>query len=412
MKAPSERIDQYMKSKPARPEQPRESNSAPHYVNTQPEVNLAYAPALFFRFPEVGERLSWVSLRGAQEPAVPQRLYKSQHLFGENYVYMKRESLDFHILPDNKARKLEFVIADALKRNRKKLVTFGYVGSSHCLATVKAAKELKLKSEVVLLRCPLTVDAVEMVAAMKNLGAKVRLRNTMRGVLFVAAWKWLLSKIFRIELVPPGGSNGRGTLGYVSAMVELKNQIDDGLLPQPDYLFVAAGSGSTLVGLEIGRRLCGLDSMEIIGIQTSDDKGVETARLVEMGNAAIDILNGALKNKLSFKFTGSEFKILKDYVGGGHGQLSTSLQAWMSEFLELEGVDLEPVYTTKALYGMTDYMKRQNFQGKKVLFWNTCSPFRKGDVNYPVNYSKISFKLRRWMKEDQSQGRLAELGKI
>jgi D-cysteine desulfhydrase len=377
-----------------------------HHVNSSPEINLVYAPALFFRFPKIADQLPWVSLRGCEKPSAPVRLNRSQHFFGENYIFVKRESLDFHILPDNKARKLEFVLGDALRRKRKKLVTFGYVGSSHCLATVKAASENRLKSEVVLLRCPLTADAIEMIAVMKNLGATVRLRNTMKGVLITAAWKWLCSKIFRTELIPPGGSNGLGTLGYVSAMVELKNQIDDGEVPAPDYIFVAAGSGSTLVGMEIGKRLLGLDSIQIIGVQTSDDRGVSVDRLVEMGNAALEHLS------LSFRFNGSEFTILKDYVFGGHGQTNSPLNRWMAEMIELEGLELDPVYTAKALYGMKDYIERQGLSEKKILFWNTYGPFRRGDLGKEKPFSKLSRKLKRWIKDDQAEGRLAELGRI
>lgn len=373
---------------------------------------MEYAPALYSRFPELAGRLPWLSLRGTSTPSLPQRLVRSQHLFGENYVYMKREALDFHTLPDNKARKLEFVLGDALQRRQRKLVTFGYVGSSHCLATVKAARENQLKAEVVLLRCPLTRDAIDMVDAMKGLGAKVRLRDTRRGVYLTAAWHWFLSKFLPIQLVPPGGSNGLGTLGYVSAMVELKNQIEDGEMIEPDYLFVAAGSGSTMVGMEIGKRLVGLDRLQIIGVQTSDDEGVDLKRLTEMANTGVEILNRSLQRKIPYQFNGSEFTILKDYLCGGHGEMPLSLQNFIAQFQELESIELDSVYTSKAFWGMCEFIKKNKLSQKKFLFWNTTSPFRRGDVRERFSYSKIRGKLRRWIRADQSQGRLADLGRL
>ncbi|MDB5038640.1 MAG: 1-aminocyclopropane-carboxylate deaminase [Bacteriovoracaceae bacterium] len=405
LKAPHERIAHYVD------QNSRDSTAkkeVEYFLNTAPEVAVEYFPALFTEHPELAERIPWVSLRGSSVPSSPVRLLRSQHLFGENYSFMKREALDFHTIPDNKARKLEFIVGDSLMRKRKKLVTFGYIGSSHCLATVKAAAQLSLKSEVVLLRCPLTADAVEMVQVMRSLGAKVRLRSTMRGVLWTAGWKWLCSKIFRTELIAPGGSDGFGVLGYISAMMELKVQIEDGLMVEPDYLFVAAGSGSTLVGMEIGKRMLGFSKTKIIGIQTSDDRGVDIPRLVEMGNAAIELLNQHLAKKISFKIDGSEFTILKDHIDGGHGQLSPELQRWMATFLELEPVELDSVYTVKALKGMSDYLLKNKIEGKSVLFWNTYSPYRKGDL-LPKLAKKFSSRLKSWIRQDQREGRLAEL---
>jgi D-cysteine desulfhydrase len=211
--------------------------------------------------------------------------------------------------------------------------------------------------------------------------------------------------------VAPGGSNGFGVLGYVSAIFELKAQIDQGLIPEPDFLFVAAGSGSTLVGLEIGKRLLNLKT-KIIAVQTSDDLGVSPDRLLEMSRAAIEHLNAHLKNPIGFKLDASSFFILKDYLFGGHGQSSPKLERWISQFQELEPVTLDPVYTSKALYGMSDYLLKNNIQGKTVLFWNTASPYRKGDLPESFSWNKLSRCLKRWVREDQKQGRLAELGSI
>jgi D-cysteine desulfhydrase len=406
MRPPQERIAQYVDKQEKPPLPPKDGKA--YLLNTSPEVSLEYFPALFYRYPELCD-LPWVSLRGCEVPSVPIRLQRSQHLFGENYAFMKRESLDFHALPDNKARKLEFVLGDVLRRKRKKLVTFGYVGSSHCLATAQAASQLSLKSEVILLKCPLTVEALEMVAIMKALGTTVRLRSTMRGVYWTAAWKWLCSKIFRTELVAPGGSNGFGVLGYVSAMTELRSQIDDGSMPEPDYLFVAAGSGATIVGMEIGRRMLNLRT-KIIGIQTSEDKGVDPTRLLDMSNAAIETLNRHLKSPLGFSLQTSDFTILKDFLFGGHGQTPPELDRWVAQFLELERVELEPVYTAKALYGASQFCLKNNLKGKTILLWNTCSPYRKAGMSPKFSWNKLSFRLKKWVRDDQSHGRLAQLG--
>ncbi len=383
-----------------------------HFVNTSPEVSTEYFPALFSFYPELIERVPWVSLRGSEIPSVPRRLSRSRHLFGNNNVFLKLESEDFHIIPENKARKLEFVIGDSLRKKKKKLVTFGYVGSPHCYSTVKAASELGLKSEVVLQKAPLTKAGVEMVTAMRNLGATVRLRSSRTGLMITAGWNWLCSRIFRTELIAPGGVNGLGCLGYVSAMLELKSQIDDGHLPKPDYLFVAAGSGATLVGLEIGKRLADLESVKIVGIQTSDDKGIQLERLEAMGNNAIQVLNQAFSRKIAFSIRQDDFTLIQDYLFGGHGLCPDYVARWAAEFEELEGSELDPVYTAKALYGLSDYIRKNSISDKNFLFWNTYSPFRLGDLPQPWNLKKAGYRLRSWIVEEQKAGRLLELGKI
>lgn len=409
-RGPNERIQQVLGQSPPNPPENLKDSKAYH-LNTSLEVSAEYFPALFYRYPELAD-LPWVSLRGVQVPSVPKRLIRSQHLFGQNYMFMKHESLDFHTLPDNKARKLEFVLGDALRRKRKKLVTFGYVGSSHCLATAQAARQLSLKADVTLLRAPLSAEAVEMVSVMRASGAKVRLRGSLRGVYWAGIWNWLGSKIFRTELVAPGGSNGLGALGYVSAMVELKSQIDAGEAVEPDFLFVAAGSGATIVGMEIGKRLVGLKT-KIIGIQASDDKGVEGARLKEMAVSALGHLNRYLKKPLDFQLGESDFTIVKDYLFGGHGQVPDAVDRWTALFLELEGgTELDPVYTSKALYGASQYLLKHKIENKTVLFWNTASPYRKTGLQEKASYEKLSYRLKSWIREDQKAGRLAQIGKI
>jgi hypothetical protein len=92
--------------------------------------------------------------------SLPRRLIRSRHLFGNNNVFLKLESEDFHIIPENKARKLEFVIGDSLRKKKKKLVTFGYVGSPHCYSTVKAASELGDSAMTSMLRLPPPVGCI------------------------------------------------------------------------------------------------------------------------------------------------------------------------------------------------------------------------------------------------------------
>jgi 1-aminocyclopropane-1-carboxylate deaminase/D-cysteine desulfhydrase-like pyridoxal-dependent ACC family enzyme len=412
---PAERIREYMPEEGAEDTEKaltKDSGTSSHHVNSVREIAVEYFPALFMRYPELTDRLAWVSLRGADQPAEPKRLLRSQHLFGQNYTFMKREELDFHILPENKARKLEFIIGDALRRDRRKLVSSGFVGSPHCLAIAKAAKELNLKAELVLKRCPLDADALLRTAAMQALGAKVKFRSTERWFRFTSFWQQFFAKILRSEIIPISGISTKGLFGYVNSMVELKNQIEDGILPTPDYLFVNVTTGATLVGMEIGKRLAGLDSMKIVGLQTSREMSMPTSELAELANRSVELMNRFLNRPVEMKFTGKEFQIESNYDFGGHGYLPAEVRRWMDRFLELEPIELDPNCTVKALYGMSDFIQRSKIENKTLLFWNTHSPFRKGDLPKNFSYSKLSYRLKRWAREDQKEGRLVEIGRV
>ncbi len=380
-------------------------------MNSAPEVAIEFLPALFAKFPELIGKIPWVSLRGTSNPSVPVALKKTQHWYGENYVHLKREDLDFHTLPDNKARKLEFVMGDALERRAKKLVSSGYVGSSHCMALASAARQLDLKSNIYLRKAPLSKESIEMTSAMKAMGSKVKICGSERALRWSLGWQKFLSKFFRIDMVSEGGGSALGAIGYVSAMFELAQQIDEGELPPIDLLFVPVGSGATLVGMELGRRLAELSGLQIIGVQASDDRFLEPEHLERLASDAVQILNRGLRSKLNAVPKVSDFTIDRGYIFGGHGQTPAFLETRMLRLLELEGIELDPVYTGKAFFGMCEYIKRHKLQQKSILFWNTHSPFRRSDVADPLDVKTLPRRIRSWIREEQHMGRLVDVAK-
>ncbi len=380
-------------------------------VNQTADAEIEYWPALLTLYPELAEHLPWTSLRGAEVTSVPRRLARSRHLFGDNTLYLKNEEEDFHVLPENKARKLEFVLGDTLAENKKRLVSFGYVGSPHCYAVAKAAYDAGLKSTLVLQKAPLTLEAIEMLAALKSMGSNVKLRSSRRGVMLSAYWQWLLSKVFSIRLVPP--SDPWSCLGHVNAILEMAEQIDEGLIEKPDAIYVPVGSGATLVGMEIGKRLADLDSVDIVGVQVSDSEASDPTRLAAMANDAVAILNRYLKEPLVYTFKPASFTILRDYMGASFGRLPEALQQrmeqWKTSFESLEGIELDPHFAAKTAYALYDQIQKNTIKGKVLLLWNTTCPFRRSEMPADFKVEDSSWRLKRWIREDQREGRLLEL---
>ncbi len=150
----------------------------------------------------------------------------------------------------NKVRKLEFLLAEARARGARRLVTLGAIGSHHVLATAIYGRQAGLEVEAVVFPQPLTDHVREQLLADVASGAHLRPTSGYLGVPLAVL------RARRPEgtmWIAPGGSSVTGSLGYVSAGLELKEQIARGELPRPDVIYVALGSCGTAAGL-----LCGL----------------------------------------------------------------------------------------------------------------------------------------------------------
>jgi 1-aminocyclopropane-1-carboxylate deaminase/D-cysteine desulfhydrase-like pyridoxal-dependent ACC family enzyme len=180
----------------------------------------------------------------------------------------------------------------------------------------------------------------------------------------------------------------------------------------PNQLVISVESGSTLVGLEVGKRLVGLDDLQIIAFQAAESETLEPQSLADLASATATLLNRFLNKPIKSEFTPKDFKVERDYLFSGYGIIPDFLTRWENEFIELEAIELGENSSLKGLYGMSDWIKRQNVQDKKILFWNTFCPFRLGDLADNFTYSRLPWRLKRWMRAELREGRLPEVGLI
>lgn len=403
--------------RPARPRRPARDfaevaatgTDGDYLVNTESEILAEYMPALFWRLPMLGERLDWVSLRGADVPSVPKRLIRSQHLFGENYLFLKQELTDFHIIPETDAKKLEFILADEEIENARTLVASGRAGDFHCLSVAKVAKELGKQAIIILRQAPMTTKQVHAVMAMMNLGARVALRETSRGFNFAMGWQRFWSRILKRAILSEGGASGPGALGYVSALCEIEAQVKAGEIPEPDYLVVPVVTGTSLAGLELGKKLLGWDKLKIQGVATHCESPALRKDIAQIANEASEILAEALERK-PWTFTENDFFV--DFSVLGLEPISRDIHRWLTCWNELEQVDMDMELSGRALFGMSKWIEKRNLKGQKILFWSISSPFRSGDLGDFQGYANIPQKLKKWIRENQRSGRLQDIGKI
>ena len=261
---------------------------------------------------------------------------------GLDRLLIKRDDNTGLAFGGNKARKLEYFVADAVRAGADALVTLGAPQSNHCRMTAAAARVAGLGCKLVFAGHPI---------------AEVQ-ANMLLDQFFGATWTFAgdqpvsecMSRVaddLRAQgrhpyVIPGGGSNGLGALGYVGCAFELARQLDD-RGDRPRYIVCAGGSCGTLAGLTLGVALSGIGA-DVIGVSISRSVPDRVARVREIMAQSCEHLDLALPE--------ASPTIWSDYIGPGYG-MPTSLSTRALETVAFtEGILLDPVYTAKAFGGL------------------------------------------------------------
>jgi D-cysteine desulfhydrase len=320
--------------------------------------------------PDLPPRLPLARLPTPLEPSP--RLGKE---LGIDLLY-KRDDLTGLELSGNKARKLEFLVADAEARSADTLVTCGGVQSNHCRATAFAAARRGLAS-VLLLRTddPARPPALEANSLLDRLaGAELRYVShegyRRRGEAMEGIAAELRAAGRRPYVVPEGGSNALGSLGYVLAVAELREQLPAAWREGPLTIAYAAGSGGTGAGIEMGLRLLGWTEARAVGFAVCND-----ARYFRDAIAAI--CAEARGSWPAFpQVRADEVRVDDGFVGPGYAKATEEGLALIRRAARVDGVLLDPVYTGKAMLGVaTRGREPGGLPSRRVVFFHTGGAF-------------------------------------
>ncbi|NNH70673.1 pyridoxal-phosphate dependent enzyme [Nocardia uniformis] len=275
----------------------------------------------------------------------------------------------------NKVRKLEWLLPDALRQGRRTIVTVGGLGTNWGLAAALYGRAQGLETVLALVDQPMDEHVREQLERLRASGAELhfthtKVRTILRAPLILARH---FSGMRPPYLLPAGGSSPVGTLGYVEAALEIAAQVRGGEMPEPAYIVTAVGSGGTVAGLSLGLRLAGL-STRVIGVIVNDTLRLDESTLTRLADRAADVLRrrGArLPENLS---AGGNLDTVTDWLGPGYGETTPEASAALRLSAEYESLDLEPVYTAKAMAALLDLNAHGRFDGGPVLFLNTNGP--------------------------------------
>jgi L-cysteate sulfo-lyase len=309
-----------------------------------------------------------VSLSHAPTPLEP--LDRLRAALGGPRLWIKRDDCTGLAQGGNKARKLEFLVADALAKGCDTLITPGAVQSNHVRMTAAAAARFGLKAHAVLERRVTATDADYEENGNVLLDELLGCPRTYvpSGADVAAACadvaKDLEAKGAKPYVIPGGGSNPVGALGYVACAVELVEQAKDNNI-KISRVVHGTGSSGTQAGLVAGFAAL-RSSVEVFGISVRHPRKKQEEIVFDLAARTAEHLGhtGSVERARVFADDG--------YVGAGYGVPTPGMIEAVTLLARTEGLLLDPVYSGKAMAGMIDHIRKGTFGAdENIVFLHT-----------------------------------------
>jgi 1-aminocyclopropane-1-carboxylate deaminase/D-cysteine desulfhydrase-like pyridoxal-dependent ACC family enzyme len=357
-------------------------------------------PALFQNFPRLAEQLPHVSL--GRFPTPVEKLDHVGIALGLDQLYIKRDDLSGAVYGGNKVRKLEFLLGEAIRRKAKEVITLGFAGSNHALATAFYANQLGLGSTSLLLPQP---------------NAHYVRRNLLVSHYFKADLHYyknwallgagLLSQLLRRRakhgvfprVIPGGGSCPLGVCGYLNAVLELKMQIAAGQMPEPDFIYVPLGSMGTAVGLTLGLKTAGLKS-RIIAVRVIEKRLANENKMARLFRDTAGFLRERDPAFPKLLLVENDWIVRDDCLGDGYARFTEKAVEAACLMREKAGIILNGSYSAKAFSALLGDAQKQILKGKTVLFWNTYNSRDLSTFAARVDYHQLPETFHRYFEED------------
>jgi 1-aminocyclopropane-1-carboxylate deaminase/D-cysteine desulfhydrase-like pyridoxal-dependent ACC family enzyme len=343
-------------------------------------------PPLLRRYPRLEDVLAWESL--GRWPTPVRRMLELEKAHGLPAFYVKRDDLSSDIYGGNKVRKLEFVLADAMRKGCSGVMTMGAAGSNHVLATSIHGGRLGLSTTALLFDQPCAEYVQRNLLMDYRSGVRMVWARSIPLIPLAYAREMRSARARGEKLywLGPGGSSPLGCLGYVNAGLELAEQVEEGLLPEPEYVVTAMGTHGTSAGLWLGMRLAGLRS-RLVGVavvETAYCNARLWARLVNKAAALLDRLDPGIRapraRPLDLLYVSGE-------LGKGYAHITPTDVKAVREARELEGLRLEGTYTGKALAGALEIGNGMR-EGESLLFVDSYN-----SVDFSPQIADVDYRL-------------------
>ncbi len=289
-------------------------------------------------------------------------------------ILIKRDDLTGLALGGNKARKLEFLIGDAIDQRAKVVITTGAVQSNHARMTAAAACAAGLRTELVLTSADQNPPAQGNLLLDHLFGATIHYVPPPADPMLATSDEEA-AKVAEVEasarargerpyLIPVGGSSGVGVLGYLSGSAEIVTQLRE-QHESPVRLYYASGSRGTQAGLTLGAKWCNAP-YQVYGVAVSGGEPWKRERALRIANDAATLAGIATRIVDEDLFTD------QGYIGEGYGIPTPECIEALNLVARSEAILLDPVYTAKAMACLIRHVRTRELDpASTVVFLHT-----------------------------------------
>lgn len=290
-------------------------------------------------------------------------------LLGGPRIWVKRDDCAGGPFGGNQVRKLEFLLGDALRKGATRLITHGSVQSNHARQTAAVAVKFGLKCTILLEHRLVTNDSTYLRngnTLMEHLMGVVishhRVGTDMDAAMEVVA-RASRDVGERPYVIPAGGSNAIGALGYANAAFELVTQANE-LGLEIDRIAHPTGSAGTQAGLLAGLAMINA-KIPVLGIGVHRPKAAQEGAVYKLANATADLLDGPVVPR-------SDVEANCDYVGPASGISTEDTLEAISLCARTEAIFLDPAHSGKCKAGIIDLLRRGRFSSDaNIVFLHT-----------------------------------------
>jgi D-cysteine desulfhydrase len=357
---------------------------------------------LFERFPGLKGRLPYVSLCQLPTPIV--KLDNAGKKMGLDHLYMKQDGLTAQPFGGNKIRKLEFLLGDALERGAREVMTFGFAGSNHAAATAVFADHLGMKSISMLMpQSNAHYVRRNLLLSWKH-GAELHQYANKKSIAIGSIYQLLRHRLKtgkKPYIIPPGGSSGLGSIGFVNAAFELHAQVQEGLLPEPDRIYVTLGSAGTAAGLLVGIKALNMRT-RIIPVRVVEEHFTDEAWIGKLFRDTAGLLHASDPSFPHLELAPGDIDIVDDYLGEGYARFTPKGMEAAALFAETEGIKLDGTYTGKTAAALIDHARRPGEINKNdvVVYWNTLNARDISSEIENMDYHELPREFHRYFEQE------------
>ncbi len=336
---------------------------------------MASGTALLDRFPALSRRIDHLKLMDG--PTRIERATGLERALGIGELWIKHDDQTSALYGGNKVRKLEFLLAAARAAGHRRVVTVGAIGSHHVLATAIHGARHGFQVDAVLSPQPVSEHVAEQL--------QLILHSARRCVLVdrYEARPGVLAQVCRPEsgedrpafMIPAGGSIPVGALGYVSAILELEDQLLAGAAPAPGRIYTALGSCGTLAGMAVGLGLSRLPS-RVHGVRVCELSMAARSHVMHLARATAGLLRrsapGLNGRSRRWSHGSPPFHIDHRFFPPGYGVPTPAVEEAVALGAE-GGLVLDGTYSGRAFAALVADACAGQLRRRRVMFWHTLS---------------------------------------